>query len=442
LLAVLAFGTVSLYLARHQIEPSLSATGILKTTYGGLVGLDGPYTYRGRFFDDFFPTALLILGIAGLVVLAYLLFKPLVGRSRPSESDRELARELVRNHGSDTLAYFALREDKSYFFADDGSAMIAYAYLRGYALAAGDPIGPPGAIERTLDEFLDFCRRRAWHAAFLSVREEDLDLYRERGLHSVYLGDEAIIRCDRFTLSGSEMKPVRSAVHRVGRDHRFELMRESEASPALVTELNAISRRWRGKAPERGFTMELGQEVKGQNPDFLLAVACGRDDRPEGFLRLVPCYGSDPGYSLDLMRRNPDAANGMTEFLIANASLALGEGGFRRLSMNFAAWGRLFDETADLSPGERIQRRVASALNPFFQIRSLRDFNEKFQPEWLPRSIIVEDPAAFAKVGILFASVEGFLNVPVVGGLLVPPIRSAGEPERQPAVARSAGGGP
>ncbi len=51
--------------------------------------------------------------------------------------------------------------------------------------------------------------------------------------------------------------------------------------------------------------------------------------------------------------------------------------------------------------------------------------------------------SAFAKVGILFASVEGFLNVPVVGGLLVPPIRSAGEPERrQPATATSAGGGP
>jgi hypothetical protein len=32
-------------------------------------------------------------------------------------------------------------------------------------------------------------------------------------------------------------------------------------------------------------------------------------------------------------------------------------------------------------------------------------------------------------VGILFASVEGFLNVPVVGRLLVPPIRWAPEPE-------------
>lgn len=198
------------------------------------------------------------------MILAFLLFRPLVQRSRPSPRDRDLA--LVRNYGEDTLAYFALREDKSYFFFSERRAMIAYAYLRGYALAAGDPIGPRDAIPGVLDEFVAFCRDRAWHLAFLSVREEDLPLYRERGLHSVYLGDEAIIRCDRFTLEGSEMKAVRSAVHRVGRKHRFALIRESDAPPALVEELNEISRRWRGKAPERGFTMELGQEVKGRKP--------------------------------------------------------------------------------------------------------------------------------------------------------------------------------
>ena len=51
-------------------------------------------------------------------------------------------------------------------------------------------------------------------------------------------------------------------------------------------------------------------------------------ERPIGFLRLVPCFGDDPGWSLDLMQRDPDAPNGMTEFLIANAALALGERGF------------------------------------------------------------------------------------------------------------------
>jgi lysylphosphatidylglycerol synthetase-like protein (DUF2156 family) len=200
-------------------------------------------------------------------------------------------------------------------------------------------------------------------------------------------------------------------------------MRETDAPPELCEQLNRIRERWRGKAPERGFTMELGGGVRADNEELLLAVAFDGDERPVAFLRLVPCFGDAPGYSLDLMQRDPDAVNGVTEYLIANAALALGERGYSRLSMNFAAWGRLFDEDAQLSLAECAQRRVAKALNPFFQIESLRDFNAKFDPEWLPRSIVVSSPASMPKVGLLYASVEGFLNVPLIGRYLVPTVR-------------------
>jgi Phosphatidylglycerol lysyltransferase, C-terminal/OB-fold nucleic acid binding domain len=209
----------------------------------------------------------------------------------------------------------------------------------------------------------------------------------------------------------------------VARHHRFRLMRETDASPELCEQLNAIRDRWRGKAPERGFTMELGGGVRGDDPELLLAIAFDGDEHPVAFLRLVPCFGDSPGYSLDLMQRDPGSVNGVTEFLIASTALALGERGYDRLSLNFAAWGRLFDESAHLSVGERVQRRVAKALNPFFQIESLRDFNAKFDPEWLPRSIVLSSPASMPKVGLLYASVEGFVNVPLVGRYLVPTVR-------------------
>ena len=75
----------------------------------------------------------------------------------------------------------------------------------------------------------------------------------------------------------------------------------------------------------------------------------------------------------------------MTEFLIVNTAQALRQRGERRLSLNFAAWGRLFDPETRLGPVQRLQRRIALALNPYFQITSLRDFNAKFDPEWVPR---------------------------------------------------------
>jgi lysyl-tRNA synthetase, class II len=410
------FGTVTLLFEQEHVVEELSPGGVLLAIAAGLIGLDGPYEYTGRFFEDFFPAALLALGFAGLLTFSALLFRAVARRDAPTEDEREHARRLVRLYGSDTLDYFALRSDKSYFFASDGEAMVAYTYESGYALVAADPIGRPGSIEEVLDEFLAFCRDRAWKVAFLAVREADMALYGARGFHEVYLGDEAIIPCDEFTLDGSDKKSVRAAVKRVGRDHRFRLMRESDASPQLVEELNKIRERWRGKAPERGFTMELGGGVRGQNPDFLLAVAFeSESERPDGFLRLVPCYGPDPGWSLDLMQRDPDAPNGMTEFLIANAALALGERGFTKLSMNFAAWGRLFDAGAELTLSQRALKRVAELLNPYFQIKSLRDFNAKFDPRWVPRAILIEEVSQMPKVGLLYASVEGFVNLPLVG---------------------------
>ncbi len=427
LLVVGIFGFVSLLTQRDFVTPDLSFGGMVEATYGGLLGFDGPYEFQHHLFADFFGDALLVLGIVGLLTFLFLVFRPLVRGRAPEEEARERARRIVRADGSDTLAYFALRRDKSYFFSADGRSLVAYAYVRGYAMVAADPIGPPEDRGEVLDEFLAYCAEQGWKAAFLAVREDATPIYRERGLHSLYLGDEAILHCRDFSLDGGAMKAVRSAVNRVGKDHGFELIKESEASADLVAELNEISEEWRAGAEERGFTMELGQDVEGKEDDFVIAVAreSGGEGRVAGFLRFVPCYGPEPGYSLDLMRRRPGSANGLTEYLIANAALSLGASGIERLSLNFAAWGRLLDESEGMGIGGRIQRRVAKGLDPFFQIQSLRDFNAKFDPEWLPRSIVIEDPGDLLKVAILYASIEGFLEVPLVGRFLVPPVRRA-----------------
>jgi lysyl-tRNA synthetase, class II len=422
LAGVLAFGFAGLWVERDRIDPELSVGGGLGTILGGLIGLDGPYTYRSPFFAAFFPAALIALGVIGLVVFAILLFRPLVGARPHTEDDWDHATRLVRTYGWDTLAYFSLRDDKNFFFSSDGDAMLAYTYLGGYALVSADPIGAPGSVARVLDEFLAMCADRAWNPAFLAVREASMPLYASRGFSSFYLGDEAILDCARFTLEGSARKSVRAAVRRVGRTHHFKLIAESNASPRLVEQLNAISEKWRGKAPERGFTMSLSQDVTGAgaNPEFLLCVALDEQGVPGGFLRVVPAYGPSFGYTLDLMRHDPEAPNGMTEFLIASTATALGQRGVRRLSMNFAMWGRLFADDIPFTPAQRAARRAVELLNPFFQIKSLHDFNAKFDPDWLPRVLAYRRATDLPRVGLLYAGAEGFLALPGIGELLVP----------------------
>ena len=80
---------------------------------------------------------------------------------------------------------------------------------------------------------------------------------------------------------------------------------------------------------------------------------------------------------------------------------------------------------------------MAKGLNPFFQIQSLRDFNQKFDPSWVPRSVVIDDLSELPRIALLYASVEGFLDVPLLRRVLTPPLRrqvDAAEPvAEQPA---------
>ena len=226
LVGVFLFTWITLFAERNHIDPDLTFWGVFKTAYGGMIGLGnpGPYIYHHEGFRDFINASLIVLGIVGVIILMYLVLRTFVQSQPPTPERRERARQIVRAWGDDTLDYFALRRDKNYYFSDDGRSLVAYVYVRGTAMVAGDPIGPPEDTAKTVDEFLTFCARRGWRVAFFAVRESDAAIYRARGMHAIYLGDEAILRCREFHLEGAEMKAVRSAVRRIDRDHDFELI--------------------------------------------------------------------------------------------------------------------------------------------------------------------------------------------------------------------------
>jgi len=420
IMSVAVFGLAFLFVQRHRISPDPTLSRSLDAILNGLVGLPGSYEFQSEFIERVFRGSMLALGIVGLVIALALLFRPIVAHPQQDEDAWDHASRLVHTYGSDTLAYFALRDDKSFFFSSDGEAMIAYTYIGRYALGSGDPIGHPDSLDLVIDEFMAMCRQRAWGVAFLAVLESHRDRYVDRGLHTFYLGDEAVVECTDFSLKGKKWKSVRQSAARVERTFTYSYMAETDASPELIDDLNALSAKWRGKAPERGFTMSLSRDVDGSNPEFRLCVALDEYGKPGGFLRIVPVYGDEPGFTLDLMRRDPDTPNGMTEFLLTRTLMQLDELGYRRLSMNFAVWGRLFYEDLHYTVLQRIFKQLLELVNPFYQIKSLKMFNQRFYPVWEPRVIVYDDVRALPRVGLLYGGVEGFLSVPVIGRYFLP----------------------
>ena len=111
LVVVGCFGFISLLTQRDYVIPDLSFGGMLEATYGGLIGLDGPYAFEHKVFSDFFSDALLVLGIVGLLTFLYLVFRPLVQRQgagarppRPGPRDRPRATATTRSPTSPCAA--------------------------------------------------------------------------------------------------------------------------------------------------------------------------------------------------------------------------------------------------------------------------------------------------------------------------------------------------
>src|SRR4051794_1085992 len=356
--------------------------------------------------DDLVDVSAALLAYAAL----YLWLRPLGERVLQSVEDRRQVRTALERHGNDSLDFFALRRDKSWFFSPSRRSFLAYRVVGGAALVGGEPVGPVEELGPLLEEFRRLCRVHGWRLAVLNVRDESLPLLHGLGLRSVKLGDEAVIRPDTFSLEGRPIRKVRQSVTRLCKaGYRVDVLRADEAGDGLRAELERVSDEWRGNAPERGFTMAMDSLFA--EPDTLLAVATAADGRIGGFLHLVrsPADGS---LSLSAMRRCSETPNGLMEFLVAETVAWAREAGVPEISLNFC----IFTDLLHGEPGRSWAGRTAGfallRLDGLFQIERLHAFNRKFFPEWRSRHVCFERLADAPVVGLAYLRAESLLTPP------------------------------
>jgi lysyl-tRNA synthetase class 2 len=328
--------------------------------------------------------------------------------------ERERVRELVRDHGTDTLAPFVLRRDKSYFFGEGERSVLAYRVVHGVAIVSGDPIGPDEELPRVVGAFVDHARGCGWRIAVLGASEHRLELYRRHGLHALYHGDEAIVDAGAFSLDGRPIRKVRQSVSRLHTaGYSAVVRRPSELDPALRAELEAIARRWRGDEPERGFAMALDTLFTLGDDDAFFVVGLGLDGRPAGFLHFA-IAGAGRSLSLSSMPRLREVPNGFNEWLICESITWARANGYRRVSLNFSPFAQLLTPGADLTSLQGMQRRALLAMKGHFQFDNLLIFNRKFFPSWERRFVVYENRRDLPRVGIAALAAEAYL--PFGGG--------------------------
>ncbi len=388
---------------------SASIGAVVRETIAALLWQPGPFDFRDELgsVDE-------AVGVTGVLTLAsclWLVFRPLAApRSFPDLHVRHAAGKLVRRHGSDTLAYFKLRRDQHYLFSPDRRAFLGYRVEAGVLLVSGDPVGPEEAMPDLLRELSLFAEARGLHIAALGVGERLLPLWRQLGLRSLYLGDEAVVDTRTFSLEGRAIRKVRQSVSRLEKSGYTAALQDlAELDDPQLAELDRVSRDWRAGSAERGFAMSLDALRQDDHGDSLIVVGRDSDGRTRGFLHFAPSYGR-PAVSLSLMRRDRETPNGLTEFLVAKAIELLRERGVHEISLNFSVFARQIHEPRGLA--ERAVGRVLLFADSFFQIERLHRFNAKFFPRWEPRYLVYERRLGLPRAGLAALWAEGQLPKP------------------------------
>jgi phosphatidylglycerol lysyltransferase len=311
-------------------------------------------------------------------------------------TDAELAaiRPLVAR-SPESEAHLALLGDKAILTDPGGAGFLMFGVARRTFVAMGDPVGPEPVATDLAWQLRELADRHHGVACFYQVGADSLPRYLDMGLVLFKLGEEARVPLEHFNLEGGERRGLRQSVTRAERDGlSFEVVPREEV-PALLPELRAISDAWMGgKATrEKGFSLGFFSERYLCEGPLALARLRGR---PVAFANLwAPAEKEE--LSLDLMRHLPDAPRGTMDFLFAKVMAWGSAQGYRRFSLGMAPFSGLPERA--LSPlWARLGARLFRHGEHFYNFRGVRQYKEKFHPEWAPRYLAAPGRLALPRV--------------------------------------------
>jgi lysyl-tRNA synthetase class 2 len=386
------------------LEP-LGVTGRLTESALALIGISGPADFHVSWLDDLVASVGLLFGLGAVLLAAYFLLRSAEPAPQLSEEDKSRLRNLLTQHGErDSLGYFALRDDKFVVFSKTGKAAVTYRVIAGAAVASGDPLGDSEAWPGAIEEFLEVCRRYGWVPAVLGCSELGATVWARFDLDVLEIGDEAVVDAETFTLDGRAMRGVRQAVSRTRRlGYAVRVRSAEELGKDDLAHLKDLAVNWRGTETERGFSMALGR----MGDRGSVVVTAEQDGQIRGLLQFVP-WGTH-GLSLDVMRRDRAADNGVNELMISELLLTVRERGVKHVSLNFAAFRKLIEQGQRIGAGPvaRISAKILHGLSRWVQIETLYRFNAKFQPKWVPRYLVFPGVRELPRVGVAVFEAEG-----------------------------------
>lgn len=371
-----------------------------------------------------------------ILTIAYVLFslirfkKPLP--SLPTQAELVKAKQVARQSAY-SIANLSLLGDKQLLFSDTDNSFIMYQTQGRSWIVMPDPIGDENEFGSLIETFIELCQGFGGTCVFYEVSNRYRQAFNKNGIQLLKIGEEAIVDLDTFGLQGSKNSKLRQVISRGSKDGlSFEVIPQEQV-PALLEDLKTVSDIWLRdkKSAEKGFSLGYFDE------DYLKRFDCAIVKYQGDIVAFANLWqsGQHNELSIDLMRYK-DVQNSagkevknMMDYLFINLFMWGKEAGYHHFSLGMAPFTGLEATTKPVTDSNVIEDnyskgKVLEAMNQarvdgqhmetaveaevigpkwryvtntvtkygksYYNFTGLRNFKEKFNPDWEPRYIGIE----------------------------------------------------
>lgn len=214
--------------------------------------------------------------------------------------------------------------------------------------------------------------------------KDNLSLYIDLGLTLLKLGEEARVRLETFSLKGETGKKFRHTLNRIEKTGcTFTIVTSKHVIP-LISELRMVSDAWLAEK----HTREKGFSLGFFKPDYIQRFPIGIVRQEGKIIAFANLWLSAEKEELspDLMRYLPDAPSGVMEYLFIQLLLWGQQEGYRWFNLGMSPFSG-FEHRALAPLWNRLGAFIFRHGEHFYNFQGLRQYKEKFEPEWEPKAI-------------------------------------------------------
>jgi len=256
------------------------------------------------------------------------------------------------------------------------------------AIGLGDPVGPKDGIEKITKSFREFCHKNDWKIAYLQVADTNLATYEKLGLDTLKVGEDAVINLNKFATDTAKGKTFKPRLKKFDKDGFVFERHAPPHLPEIIDTVEEISNAWLSLPGRRERGFSLGWFDRNEVAREVLFILRDPEKKPIAFVNQVRSYRKGEA-SIDMMRHREDVPNGTMDYLFAKLLLALKEEGFESFNLGLAALSGV-GESPDASLEEKAVHQIYEHMNRFFSYKGLRQYKNKFKPDWEERFLVYE----------------------------------------------------